>query len=271
MTRQATPATVTHMATGQPQQGATIVRPRHHIEAVRQDATAAAERYAAQAGTAPSPLITDTISWALGEHPHAPFTGTPTPGGPTPGQLADEIEACRTHLRSTPAVPGDTSIRRARAVLRLLEWLTGADDMPPTYQHETEPGDLVGGRGRIVRPYIEIRSMVLQARGKISTGQTSHGYGTPWHQGVIATIEWAEGERARPPMAHDGGTACTHPDSDGRPDDRQLARERGAAEEHLQTLGYRHGDIPPEYADAVACTIRWLYGETTTPPVTEDY
>jgi hypothetical protein len=270
MTHHAAPATVAHMTAGQPQQGATVTRPRHHIEAVRQDAIAAAEHYATQAGTTPSRLITDAISWALGEHPQAPFTGTPTPTGPTPEQLADEITACRTHLRTTPATPGDASVSRAWGVLPILEWLTGADDLPPTYQRDTQPGDLVGGHGRIVRAYITTRSMILAARDKISTGQTSHGYGADWHQGVIATIEWVEGERTTPPMAHPGGTACTHPDSDGRPDDRQITRERGAAEEHLQALGYRHGDIPPAYADAVACTIRWLHGGTTTPPVTED-
>jgi hypothetical protein len=273
---QSGPASVTHMTAGQgeaPGQGVTITRPRHHIENVRQDAIQAAERRAAQTGAEPSHLINDTISWALGDSDQAPFTSAPTPGGPTPTQLSAEIKACRAYLQSTPGTNSNAdSIHRANHVLKILEWLTGADDKPPTYRRETEPGDLVGGRGRVVRPYITIRFMVQEARKKIETGQTSHGFGADWHRGVIATLLWTEGERATPPMAHeDSGWECDHSDSEGVPTRREIARERGAAEEHLEPLGFKHGDIAAPYADAVACTIRWLYGETTTPPVTDDF
>lgn len=271
------PTSVTLMTAGQhptpDRQKVTVVRPRHHIENVRQDAVQAAERRAAQTGAEPGHLITDTISWALGDRDQAPFTMTPTPGGPSPGHLAGEIAACRIHLQSTPATEQNAeSIRRARNTLEILEWLTGADDEPPTYRRETQPGDLVGGRGLIIRPYLEIRRMILEARKKLQTGQTSLGFGASWHQGVIATLLWVEGEHPTPPMAHEGTSElCTHPDSDGLPSRREIARERGAAEEHLEPLGYKHGDIAPQHADAVACTVRWLYGGTTQPPVTDDY
>jgi hypothetical protein len=46
-----------------------------------------------------------------------------------------------------------------------------------------------------------------------------------------------------------------------------MTRERRAAEEHLEPGGYRHGSHSPGYADAVAATLAWLYGQTTIPPV----
>lgn len=271
MTPPTQPATVTPMPTGQhPVPEATVVRPRHHIENVRQDAIAAAERRAAQFGTEPSHFITDAISWALGDHDQAPFTGASTSGGPTSAQLAAEITAAHDYLQSTPSTePHADSISRAHNTLELLEWLTGAHDDPPTYRRETQPGDMVGGRGLIVRPYIEIRRIIQEARHKIESGETSLGFGRAWHEGVIATLRWVEGETPLPPMAHTGGI-CRHPDSEGLPTKREIARERGAAEEHLEPLGYKHGDIPAQRADAVACTLRWLYGQTTTSPVTDD-
>lgn len=271
MTPSTQPATVTPMPTGQhPAPQATVVRPRHHIENVRQDAIAAAQEMAAEDGGKPDQLINDTISWALGDREQAPFTLTPTPGGARPHHLAGETAACRIHLESTPSTEGNSeSVDRAYAILRLLQWLTGENDKPPTYRRETQPGDLVGGRGLIVRPYLEIRLMIQEARQKIETGETSLGFGRAWHEGVIATLRWVEGETPLPPIAHSGGS-CRHPDSDGLPTKREIARERGAAEEHLEPLGYKHGHILAQRADAVACTLRWLYGQTTTAPVTDD-
>jgi hypothetical protein len=249
-----------------------VVRPRHHVENIRRDATRAADEIAAEDGTEHDYLIIDAISWALGERDQAPITGRPTLGGADRADVDAEIAACRAYLRSTPwSEEADDPISRAQDVLKILEWLTGADDKPPTYRRETEPGDLVGGRGLIIRPYTEITRMILLANGKLAAGTTSLSLGADWHQGVIATLTWASGDRATPPMAHDGpAPACTHPASSGPPGPRDIARERGAAEEHLEPLGYKHGDIAVSYADAVACTIRWLYGETTTPPVTDD-
>jgi hypothetical protein len=46
-----------------------------------------------------------------------------------------------------------------------------------------------------------------------------------------------------------------------------MTRELRAAEEHLEPGGHRHGTHSPRYADAVASTLRWLYGQATVPPV----
>jgi len=253
------------MSAGQ-DQGPAVVRRRQHVEAVRRDAQRAVEQIAA-AGTGPGRLTAEAISWALGERDRAPFSGAP--GGASPAEIEAEIAACRGYLRSAPwSEETDQAVRSASRVLKVLEWLTGADDRPPACCPGTEPGDLVGGRGLIVRPGLEIRRMIAAAGGKLAAGEGSHGLGGDWHLGVIATLTWVEGDRAVPPMAHGGTVACMHPDSAGRPGPREIWRERTAAEQHIAPLGYKHGDIAFHYADAVAFTLRWLYGETITPPVT---
>lgn len=253
----------------QPHGRGAVIRPPQHVEAVRADAIRAAEENAAEFRIPPDHLISETIEWTLGHRPAAPFTGTPSPAGARGEQVAAEITACRRYLQSTPySEKAENTIDRARDVLKILEWLTGADDVPPTYTRGTQPGDLVGGRGPVVRSYTQVRTMAARAREQLAAGDTTGwGSGPGWHEGVIATLSWVLGGRADPPMAHPGGTACSHPPSDGLPGPAEMRRERGAAEEHIQVLGYRHGDIVPGYADAVACTLRWLWGQTTTPPL----
>jgi hypothetical protein len=246
-----------------------VIRPPEHVEAVRRDALRGAENAAARDGRTPNYLIVDAIDWALGHRAEAPFTGTPTPAGAHGEDVAAEVATCRRYLQSTPySENAEDTIDRARYVMKVLEWLIGADDVPPVYTAGTEPGDLVGGRGPVVRPYTQLRQMAQLARDQLAAGDTAGwGSGPGWHEGVIATLSWVLGGRADPPMTHPGGTACSHPPSDGLPGPAEMRRERGAAEEHIQALGYRHGDIAPGYADAVACTLRWLWGQTTTPPI----
>lgn len=248
---------------------AAVVRLRQHVEAVRADANLAAEQVAAEDGLPADYLISDTVDWALGQRAAAPFSGKPTPGGARADDVAAEITACHGYLRSTPySDEAAETIARAEYLLSILEWLSGASDLPPTYTRGTEPGSLTGGRGPVVRPYAVILAMTARAREQLDAGDTAgYGSGPGWHEGVIATLTWVNGGREDPPMAHPGGTVCRHPPSDGLPSPAEMARERGAAEEHLEYGGYQHGDIAPGYADAVACTLRWLYGQTTTPPV----
>lgn|ERR1022692_3423315 len=242
--------------------GSAVVRPHHHIEAVRGDAVTAARRRAATTGAEPNCFITDAISWAVGEGYDAPFTETPAPGGADHAEVAAEISACTAFLESTPwSEQAADAICRARQVLELLKWLTGAQDNPPTYCRETEPGDLVGGRGRIVRPEAEIRRMLALAEGKLAAGQTSYALGADWHQGVIVTLQWTRGDRMASPMY---GVARA-----GLPDGARIAIEQSEAEDHL-VAPLRSPDIPLHVADAVALTCRWLLGDTTQPPVSDD-
>ena len=105
-----------------------------------------------------------------------------------------------------------------------------------------------------------------RARAQRDAGDTGGwGSGPGWHDGVIATLEWAGGRRAGPPMAHPAGGPCSHPPSAGPPSPAEMIRERRAAEEHLEPGGYRHGSHSPGYADAVAATLAWLYGQGPCP------
>jgi hypothetical protein len=162
MSRLGAPASLNAMTAGQDSaaQRAAVVRSREHVENVRADAMRAAARSARRTGAAPSSLITDAISWALNEGTHAPFTGVPAVDVGA-AEVSREIGACRAYLHGTPwSEETDDPISRAQHVVNLLEWLTGRSDTPPTYCREAEPGDLVGGRGPIVRPDADIRRMI---------------------------------------------------------------------------------------------------------------
>jgi hypothetical protein len=239
-----------------------IVRPRLQIEAVRRDAVAAAERRAARSGAAPSLFIADAISWALGDRGIAPFTCTRTGSGASDADISTELGSCRSYLLVTAwSDEADATISRAQYVLKLLEWLTGADDIPPTYCRETEPGDLVGGRGRIVRPAAEIGHILQLARAKLAAGQAGQGLGADWLQGVIATLRWVLGDLAESPVL---GQVIR-----GLPDGAHIAIEQDEAAERI-TPPLRPASVPARYCDAVASTCRWLLGGTTRPPVSED-
>jgi hypothetical protein len=239
-----------------------VIRPRRHVENVRADAIRAAAEIAVSNGDSPNSFITDAIAWALGEYDTAPFTGNPSPAGANRPDIEAEIAQCRTFLYDTPwSETAADRIGQAHAVLELLEWLTGADDIPPTYSHGTQPGDLVGGRGRIVRPDAQIRSMLALAQAKLTSGRTSHALGADWHEGVIETLRWVLGERSATPTL---GTARPGP-----PDADQISIEQSRAEDHL-AAPHTHPGIAYHYADAVACTCRWLLGGTTRPPITPE-
>jgi hypothetical protein len=239
-----------------------IVRPRQQVEAVRRDAVAAAERRAARSGAAPSHFIAGAISWALGDQEIAPFTCTRTVSGAVDADIYTELGSCRSYLQATPwSEEADAAIGRAQHVLKLLEWLTGADDIPPTYRRETEPGDLVGGRGRIIRSAAEIRRMLQLARANLAAGPASLELGADWLQGVIAALRWVLGDLAESPVL---GQVIS-----GLPDGAHVTIEQDEAAERI-TPPLRPASMPARYCDAVASTCRWLLGGTTRPPVSED-
>jgi hypothetical protein len=250
------------MTTGQTPPALAVIRPRDHIENVRADAIRAATEIAAGDDNHPDFFfISHAISWALGDHDIAPFTRRRTPAPSQRPDIEAEITNCRSFLHTTAwSESAEDRIDAARAVLKILEWLTGADDRPPTYGRQTEPGDLVGGRGRIVRTEAAIRSMRSLAQAKLASGQASHALCADWHHGVIDTLHWVLGDRSVTPML-----ATAQP---GMPDGGRIAVEQAEAEDHLVDPASRPG-IAYHYADAVACTCRWLLGNTTRPPVTD--
>jgi hypothetical protein len=88
-----------------------------------------------------------------------------------------------------------------------------------------------------------------------------------WLRGVRDLLDWVLGERAASPLC--GRTAGLSPSYD-------LTYEDSAADEVV--LQGRPGGIavdpgtypPPQYGEAIQETIRWLRGETITPPVDQD-
>ena len=253
---------------GRPPGPGAVTRPARHVSAVRADAARAADENAARSGGPPDHQVLAAIDWALGRAAAAPFTGTPTPGGARPGDVAAEMAACRRHLRSTPySQAAADSIRRARNVRAVLAWLTGESDLPPVYTAGTRPGDLVGGRGPVVRDHAAITTMTSRARDQLAAGEHRMGIGTRLARRRHRHPEWAAGDSPDPPMAHPGAGPCSHPPSDGPPGEAEMTRELRAAEEHAEPGGRRHGSHSPGYADAVAATLAWLYGQTAAPPV----
>jgi hypothetical protein len=246
-----------------PPPGGAVVRSAWQVAALRANAERAVAAMAARTGRPPGTELTGAIDWATGAGGTAPFTGTPGPA-----DLAAEAAACSRYLKETryseQAAP---TMSWARQIQTLLEWLTGASDRPPAYAAGTQPGDITGGRGLIVRTPAETAAMAALARTRRDSGTDPEGWasGPGWYAGVAAALEWAGGQRADPPMSHPDAHGCSHPVSAGLPEHREIARVRGQAEEHLQRE-FQHGSHSPAYADGVLASIRWLYGETTDPP-----
>jgi hypothetical protein len=119
------------------------------------------------------------------------------------------------------------------------------------------------------RDTAEIEAMRQLAAARRDSGSDPAGWasGPGWYDGVTAALEWAGGRRADPPMTHPArpGALCTHPPTSGPPPARDIARERGAAEEHLDG-GYHHGDYSPGHADGVLAAFRWLSDPDADPP-----
>jgi len=128
---------------------------------------------------------------------------------------------------------------------------------------------MTAARSPIVRQAADVAAMTALATDRRDSGADPAGWasGPGWYSGVTAALEWAAGHRADPPMSHPAGpgAVCSHPASAGPPDRRAIARERGAAEEHLDG-GYRHGDHSPGYADGVIAAIGWLLDQAAGPP-----
>jgi hypothetical protein len=102
---------------------------------------------------------------------------------------------CRSFLHKTSwSESAADRIDDAHVLLELFEWLTGADDHPPTYCPDTQPGDLVGGRERIVRPDAQIRSMLALAQAKLVSDRVSK---SP----LPTDVQWLR--QVNPPSSHE--------------------------------------------------------------------
>ena len=246
-----------------------ITRPRQHVQAVLaqsllemgQDGRAALAWQWALTGTRPSPV---TLSLA---------PGCP----PSREEILAEAGADPEGSTAPPGVPTDfcDQIGEARHIMR---WLAGSSDEIPVDCGNR--GRLIGARGDYARGDDEIR----QVRDSAQRGLDAFDFPDPmdpadarnpwrwnpawmnaaWLRGVRDLLNWVLGDRSDSPLC--GRTIQ-------RPALSELDFEDDAADE-VARQGRPGGMItdpgaypPPQYGEGIQATIRWLRGETTTPPL----
>jgi hypothetical protein len=170
---------------------------------------------------------------------------------------AEITEAERRRVRGTRE-------DRADAAATVLCWLLGMDDHVPV--RCTDPGDLVGGFGDIVRSREQIADLiVLAAPAQRAAAMRSLDAVTApgdregarreaeYLDGVLMTLAWVSGRSTEAPVSHARAGATS----------RTLKRERLHAEDAIE----EGADQPsPSYGEGVQSTISWLLGDSTAPP-----
>jgi hypothetical protein len=216
--------------------------------------------------------------WALTGTQPSPVTLTTAPGRPpTREQILAEAEAEPEGATARPGVPTDycDQLREVRSV---LAWLAGATDEIPV--DDENPGQFIGAGDGYTRTDAEIRQVRDNARlgseqSAFPNPMTPHDAALPWTwpagwmdgawcQGVRDLLDWVLGERAGSPLF---GRAI------GLPSRYDLTYEDAAADDVI--LQGRPAGLavdpdaypPPQYGEGLKEAIRWLRGETTTPPV----
>jgi hypothetical protein len=242
--------------------GTAIVRPLGHVRAVRERYC---QLYAADPGTAVVRSVR-AWEWALGEIAAAPVTGRETGVPPSRAEIEAEIaEADGRRLR------GDRE-NHADAAAIVLSWLIGVDDRVPVRCEN--PGELVGGFGDVVRSRKQLATIAVQAAAArhraapksldagLDAGHRELARQDPdYLDGVVMTLAWVLGERAEAPITQAQPGELTA---------GALIRERGYAEDVVEQGGNRWAAdwLPPRlYGEGVKCTITWLLGDSTFPPV----
>lgn len=237
-----------------PPEGTAIVRPLRHVRAVRarylQRFTDPAEAAASRSARA--------WAWALGEIALAPVTDRQTATPPRRVEMEAEItEAERRRVRGTRE-------GRADAAATVLCWLLGKDDHAPV--RCTNPGELVGGFGDIVRSREQIADLIgLAAPAQRAAAVRSQDTGTApggreatrreaeYLDGVLMTLAWVNRQSAEAPASHARVGAAS----------RTLKQERLRAEDAIED----GADQPSRsYGEGVLSTISWLLGDSTAPP-----
>jgi hypothetical protein len=242
--------------------GTAIVRPLRHVRAVRERH---ALRFTDPAEAAASRSVR-AWAWALGETTTAPVTERQTAVPPSRSEIEGEIAAADEARER-----GDRK-NRADAAAKILHWLIGDDDRIPVRGNDL--GVLVGGFGDVVRSPEQIASVLALAasgRQRAETRDRDVNAGpddrrparqdADYLHGVMATLGWVLGKRARAPIS---------PGRDREPTTRNLKLERVNAEDVIEQ-GRRpsRGDRvpPPLYGEGVKFSITWLLGGSTVQPV----
>jgi hypothetical protein len=199
----------------------------------------------------------------LGETALAPVTDRLTIVPPGRAEIEAEItEAGQRRAHGTRKA-------RADAAATVLRWLVGTADHIP--ERSTNPGELVGGFGDIVRSREQIADLVVLARPAQETvtarsldvgaapSEREHARReADYLDGVLITLAWVCGECTETPVSHAQAEATT----------RALKRERLHAEDAIeQGADQRAPDRPSRsYGEGVQSAISWLLGDTTAHP-----
>jgi len=246
-----------------------ITRPRQLIEAVLTQSLL-------EMGTAGRTAL--AWDWALTGTRPSPVT-LPSPAGGPPSREKIQAEAAAPPEGSTspPGVPTDycDELREAR---RVLAWLIGGTDEIPV--DDENRGRFIGARDDYARTDADIRQIRDNARRSLDAFDLPEPMdptdarnpwrwdaawvNAAWLRGVRDLLDWVLGERPASPLC--GRTV-------GLPAVCDLTHEGRSADDVIQQG--RSGGIlvdpatypPPQYGEAIQATIRWLRGETTTPPV----
>jgi len=246
-----------------------IARLRPHVQAVRAQSIL-------ELGTDGRTAL--AWDWALTGTRPSPVTLTAAPGRPpTRDQLRAEATAPPESSTAPPGVPTDFCDQLAET-RRVLAWLAGTTDEIPA--DDDNRGQLIGARDDYARTDEDIR----QLRDHAQTGLAAHeprqaassactrGPWQPdagrmevaWLRGVHDLLGWVLGECRTSPLCHRTADLPTAYD---------LTFEENAADELVaqdrvgSTPAGPASKPPPQYAEAVQSTIRWLRGEATLPPV----
>ena len=242
-----------------PPEGTAIIRPLTHVRAVRERYL---QRFADPAEAAAS-RSARAWAWALGETALAPVTDRPTTSPPSRAEIEAELtEADQRRVHGTRE-------GRADAAATVLRWLLGTDDHVPV--RCSDPGELVGGFGDIVRSREQIADLVelAQPAQRAAAGRSLDTGSAPgdreharreadYLDGVLMTLAWVGGERAETPITHVQVEMMT----------RTLKRERLHAEDVIEHGADRHAAGRPSrfYGEGIQSTISWLLGDSTVSP-----
>lgn len=247
----------------------TITRNRGLIKRVFEELTAdlGVQGRAAQAGR-----------WALTGIVDSPITLTPAPGcPPSREEVLAEADADPVGSTAPPHVPTDfcDQIGEGRHVLR---WLIAETDEIPV--DDDNRGRFIGARDDYARTDEEIRQIRDRAlRGlkecdlpdPMDPGEAQHPWrwrpnwmNAAWLRGVRDLLTWVLGEDSISPLSKRVVSLPTVYD---------LSYEETSANEVITQA--RPGGIPvdpnayppPQYGEGIQAAIRWLRGQSTTPPV----
>jgi hypothetical protein len=249
-----------------------IIRPREQVDAVLEqsllemggEGRAASAWYWALTGAGPSPV---TLS---------------LPPGRTPSreEILAEADAEPEGSTAPPGVPADFCDQLG-AARRVLAWLTGSSDEIPV--DDDNRGRFIGARDdyartddtiRQVRDYAMRGLQAFDLPDPMDPDDAQQPWRWPaswmnaaWLRGVRDLLTWVLGESTASPLRQRAV---------GLPTAYDLTYEDAAADD-VVTQG-RPGGLPvdaptyppPQYGEGIQATIRWLRGEDTTPPISNE-